>query len=261
MGGYNLGQYLPGHSLIHRLDPRGKILLTLTLSIFILRMGGWTGLLISVFLAAIYCFSRVPFRRWIESLKPMAWIFILIFLLHLFFTGGSPLFSFLFPLPWVTLEGFYQGTWVLWQFVLLVLSASLLTMTTRASELVMGLERLLRPLRLLGIPSHDLAMMISLALRFLPTFMEEIERIKIAQFARGADFRSGHPLQRARKVYFLALPVMIRLFRRADEIATAMEGRGYRRGSRTYLRELRWTRLDIGAGLLGVGFFALLYLL
>ncbi len=261
MIGYNLGQYLPGQSLIHRLDPRVKILFTVTLSILTLRMNGRTGLLISAFLALAVALSHGPLRLWIRGLKPMMVLFILIFLLHLFFSSGTPLFPLPISFPTVTVEGLYQGLWTIWQFTLLVLSASLLTMTARPSDLVNGMERLLRPLRLLGVPSHDLAMMISLALRFMPTFLEEIERMKTAQLARGADFQRGNPLQRGRKVYSLALPIVIRLFLRADEIATAMEGRGYRRGSRTYLRELRWTKLDIGAGFFGLGFFSLLFLL
>jgi len=259
MIGYHLGQYIGGESLVHRLDPRLKVLLTITLSILIFRMDIRAGLAISALLVLLGLISHVPFQLWAKSLKAMAWLFALIFSLHLFFTPGHPLFPLAIPFPWITASGFYRGSWVIWQFTLLILSASLLTMTTRPSAFVMGMESLLRPLGRWGFPSHDLAMMISLALRFLPTFLEEIDRIRTAQQARGADFRRGNPIRRMRRMYSLALPILIRLFRRADEVATAMEGRGYRRGPRTYLRELHWTGLDSGAAILSLGFFVLLY--
>ncbi len=258
---YPLGQYYGGRSLAHRLDPRLKVLLTVTLSLFILRMNLKAGLSISVFLVFWALTSQVPFRVWLKSLRPVAWLFALILFLHLFFTPGPPLFPLGIPFPWVTQSGLLRGSWLIWQFSLLLLSASLLTMTTRPSAFIMAMESLLSPLRGLGFPTHELALMISLALRFLPTFLEEIDRIKTAQQARGADFGNGNPIRRMKRMYSLALPVLIRLFQRADEVAVAMEARGYRRGPRTYLRELHWTALDSGAAVLSLGFFVLLYLM
>jgi energy-coupling factor transporter transmembrane protein EcfT len=131
-----------------------------------------------------------------------------------------------------------------WQFTLLILSASILTMTTSPTELVSGIERLLRPLKALRVPSHDIAIMISIALRFVPTFLEEIDRIKEAQMARGADFKSGPFIRRVKSAASLSVPLVLCALRRADELATAMEARGYSRGPRTYMRELSMARSD-----------------
>ena len=163
----------------------------------------------------------------------------LLFVLHLFFTEGKAVPP--FPLWHITItyEGLYQGFLISWRFFLLLLAASFLTMTTSPSELVSGIERILRPLKIIRLPSHDIAIMLSIALRFLPTFLLEIERIKEAQTARGADFRTGTLYQRALTFRALVMPLIVNTLRRADELATAMEGRGYKRGPRTYMRELR----------------------
>ena len=260
MSRFHLGQYSPGISVIHRLDPRVKILSVIALSPYILQMEGWTGLLLSGFLAGIFLLSRLPFSLWVKSLKPMAWFLAVIFLLHLFFAEGTPLGA-RFAFPRLSAGGFYRGGLIIWQFVLLIMSASLLTMTTSPSELILGLERILRPLRILRVPSHDLAMMVSLALRFMPLLLEEIDRMKTAQMARGANFAERNPLRRLQRITSLALPILIHVFLRAEELVDAMAGRGYRRGPRTYLRELRMTGHDYEAGAVVCGFFILLGLL
>lgn len=258
---YPLGQYISGQSLAHRLDPRLKVLFTAALGLFILRMSLKTGLSITTFLVFCGLTSQVPFQVWLKSLRPAAWLMALIFFLHLIFTPGPPFHFLGIPFPWVTESGLLQGSWLIWQISLLLLSASLLTMTTRPSAFITALESLLFPLRRLGFPTQDLALMISLALRFLPTFLEEIDRTKTAQLARGLDLGSGNPIRRIRKIYSLCLPIVIRLFQRADEVALAMEARGYRRGPRTYLRELNWTTKDSGAAVFILAFFLLLYFL
>jgi energy-coupling factor transporter transmembrane protein EcfT len=156
----------------------------------------------------------------------------------------------------VTYEGLGLGAAVTWQFVALVVSAAVLTMTTAPSELVGGFERLLRPFNRLGVPSHDIAIMVSVALRFVPTLLEEVERMKEAQAARGADFAGGGLIRRLRKMATLVIPLILCTFRRADELALAMEGRGYHRGPRTYLRELKFTRADYAALLAVTAFLA-----
>jgi len=241
---YNLGQYLPGDTIIHRLDPRVKILSVLTLSFLVFR-GAWPdAALISSFLAILMVTASLRWTQVVDSLRPLALFVVLIFLLHALFPEGmssSPALSFQVN---VTTEGVLRGAFVSWQFICLLLCATVLTVTTSPTELVAGMERLLRPLGRLRIPTHQLAMMVSLALRFMPVLLEELERIKTAQLARGADFRSGSLVRRARAAASLAVPLIVGAFRRADELADAMAARGYRNGPRTTLRELRMTVLD-----------------
>ena len=241
---YHMGQYIPGESIIHRLDPRVKIGSAVVLSILILKGEMLTAATTSAFLVALVPISRLTLRHMANALRPMSFFFVLLFLLHLFFTDGTPIPP--FP-PWrvtVTYQGLYMGTMTTWQFTLLILSASILTMTTSPTELVSGIERLLRPLKALRVPSHDIAIMISIALRFVPTFLEEIDRIKEAQMARGADFKSGPFIRRVKSAASLSVPLVLCALRRADELATAMEARGYSRGPRTYMRELSMARSD-----------------
>ncbi|MFH1954511.1 MAG: energy-coupling factor transporter transmembrane component T [Pseudomonadota bacterium] len=241
---YHIGQYVPGESIIHRLDPRVKIGSAVVLSILILKGGILTEGIASAFLLALVPCSRLAPHHMRNALRPVMFFFVLLFFLHLFFTDGTPIPP--FP-PWhvtVTYEGLHRGAMITWQFMLLILSASILTMTTTPTELVSGIERLLRPLKILGVPSHDVAIMISIALRFVPTFLEEIDRIKEAQMARGANFKTGPLARRAKATLSLLMPLVLCSLRRADELATAMEARGYRRGPRTYMKELSMTRAD-----------------
>lgn len=238
------GQYVPGRSVVHRLDPRVKILSALLLSVVILNANAVEGLVVTIFLFTAIALSGLSGHRVAEALKPFVWFFAVLFSLHLFLTDGQPVFG---AVTAITYEGIERGTAVTWQFVALVASAAVLTMTTVPSELVGGLEKLLRPLRRLGVPSHDIAFMVSVAMRFVPTLLEEVERMKEAQSARGADFGSDGIVRRLRKLASLVIPLILCTFRRADELALAMEGRGYHRGPRTYLRELKLTRADYAA--------------
>jgi energy-coupling factor transporter transmembrane protein EcfT len=243
---YNLGQYLPTDSPIHRLDPRIKILSVVALSVMILRTHGFEPALISLFLAAAAFVGRMKPRHVIDALRPLAFFLCILFFLHLFFTAGRPLLKFP-PGITVTFEGLHRGLLTTWQFVALVTGASILTLTTSPSRLISGLERLLRPFSCLGIPSHDIAVMISLALRFVPTLLEESERVRKAQLARGIDFKKGNIIKRFKTVSSLIVPLALGSLRRAEELARAMEGRGYERGPRTYLRELRLAPSDYTA--------------
>lgn len=258
---YLLGQYIPVSSIISRLDPRVKILSLIVLSFAILRADGWTVLLVSLFWILILYAAHLTLSQLFRTMRPLLLFFILLFALHLFFTPGSPLFP---GFPWlkgISREGLCRGALVTWQFAALVIGSSLLTMTTSPSELISGVERLLRPLNRLGVPSHDLATMISLALRFVPTVLDEFNRVRKAQSARCADFSRGSPMRRIRSIAGLAVPVVLGALRRAEELAWAMEGRGYRRGHRTYLHELRLTRLDYAAGVLMILFLMELHYL
>jgi len=241
------GQYIPGNSLIHRLDPRVKIGAAIALSILTLRGGAFTESFLSAFLIALIPCSGLSAYQMGRAFKPVLVFFALLFFVHLLFTQGKPIPP--FP-PWrvtVTYEGLYRGAFTTWQFALLICNASILTMTTLSTDLVNGIERLLRPLRRIGVPSYDIAMMVSIALRFVPTFLEEIDRIKTAHIARGTTFGSGPLLRRILAAKSLLLPLVLRTMHRADDLVVAMEARAYQRGPRTYLKELSITWPDYAA--------------
>jgi len=244
---YNLGQYIHGDAITYHLDPRVKIVSVIMLSLLIFRANLLSGAIISAFIVFAILMSRLTLNHVLNALKPLAVFVFLLFFLHVFFTDGTALFTFsLFPVK-VTYEGLYQGAFVTWQIACLILTAAVLTMTTPPSELISGIETLLRPLRRIGVPSHDVAVMISMAFRFMPTLLEEFDRIRMAQMARGADIKSGSFSEKAKWAKALAIPLMISAFRRADELSDAMEARGYQRGYRTTLRELRIAPRDIAA--------------
>ena len=239
-----LGQYIAGESPIHRLDPRVKIASVIGLSIVVLRGDILTQLVVTAFLIGLIPVSRFSPGQLLKSLRPMMFFLGILFLLHLFFTNGKALPP--FPLWHVTItyEGAYLGVLISWRFGLLLTAASFLTLTTSPSELVSGIERMLRPLNVFRLPSHDIAIMISIALRFLPTFLKEIERIREAQMARGANFKTGSLHRRIRAVRALVMPLIFNMIHRADDLAVAMEARGYRRGPRTTMKELTLSRND-----------------
>ncbi len=255
---YHLGRYLPGSSPVHRMDPRIKILSVLALSIVILKAGGFGAIfLISLFLAASGTAGGMKPRHFAEALRPLVFFLVVLFLMHLFFTPGRPIAAF-YPGITVTAEGLNRGILTAWQFAALVAGSSILTMTTSPSELIGGIERLLRPFRRVGVPSHDIAVMISLALRFVPTLLDEAGRIRKAQLARGAAFTGANILHRIKAVATLAVPLTLGSFRRAEELARSMESRGYARGGRTYLRELRLSPGDYAASAVVAAFLAAL---
>ncbi len=261
----HLGQYISGTSVVHRLDPRVKLGTTVFLSILILKGDFMTQCWVTAFLLLMIPLSRLTLVHIGAAIRPMRFFLGLLFFLHLLFTTGTPIPP--FP-PWpvtVTYQGLYTGAFVIWQFSLLILSAGILTMCTPPGDLISGIERFLRPLRIVGVPSHDLALMISIALRFVPTILEELNRIREAQTARGARLGSGPVYKRMRATASLLIPLILGITRRADALAVAMESRGYKRGSRTYLRDLRMGRKDYLAVILIVGFMgieaALRYLL
>jgi len=243
----NLGHFVDNGSMLGRLDPRIKIASTVALSILIFRASWMEVYLISLFLLIIIRTARLQFGPMLHAIRPLFLFAVLFFLLHLFFTDGTAPLTLPFLPIRISQEGLYRGAMVAWQFIALVLCGVILTMTTPPSELVSGLEKLLYPLKYLGVPVQEIAVMVSMALRFVPTMLEEFDRIRMAQMARGADFHRSGMLHRAKITAFVAIPLMISAFRRADELAEAMESRGYHRGPRTALRELRIDGRDFAA--------------
>lgn len=261
IGNITLGQYFPGDSLIHRLDPRCKILLTLLYIITIF----FCDSLISVAISAAYLFaviklSRIPFINFIRGLKSILFIIAFTALINLFMVRGTTIVSF-GPLS-ITYEGVRQAVAMVIRVFFLITGTSVLTFTTSPIRLTDGIERLLSPFSKIGLPSHELAMMMSIALRFIPTIVEETDKIMKAQSARGADFKSGGLIKRAKSFIPVLVPLFISAFRRADDLALAMECRCYRGGKgRTRLVQLKFSTSDVYAAVFTILFMALIIVL
>jgi energy-coupling factor transport system permease protein len=252
-----IGQYLPLDSPVHRLDPRTKLLAVAALVTMLFLVQGFAGYgLVVAFLGVAVALSRIPLRYLIRGLRPLWPIILITLALHLFMTEGRVL-AYLGPLR-MTYEGLTRGLLMTVRLLLLIALTSLLTLSTSPIALTDGIESLLKPFRRFGVPAHELAMMMTIALRFIPTLLEEAEKIMKAQMARGADFESGHLMQRAKNLIPLLVPLFVGAFRRADELATAMEARCYRGGEgRTKFRPLAMNRAD-WATLGGTALFAVL---
>lgn len=242
-----IGQYVPGNSPIHKLDPRTKLSTVLVYMVALFVVNTFTGyLLVGLFTAAIIALSALPLRFVLRGLRPLLVILIFTLVLNIFLTPGEVLAQ-AGPVA-VTREGLLRGTFMALRLVFLVLGTSLLTLTTSPISLTDGLERLLAPGKRIGIPAHELAMMMSIALRFIPTLIEETQKIMKAQAARGADFESGNVFHRARNMVPLLVPLFVSAFRRADDLALAMEARCYRGGEgRTRMKEMHMSGRDFAA--------------
>ncbi|NLJ41790.1 MAG: energy-coupling factor transporter transmembrane protein EcfT [Clostridiales bacterium] len=254
-----IGQYFPGRSVIHRLDARIKILISFIFIITIFFVKSFWGYgFVFFFLAVIVGLSAIPVKYVVKGLRPLIFIILLTFSLNTFFTsGGTVLWSVGFLV--LTKEGLLQGVFMALRLIFLVSGTSLLTLTTSPIALTDGIENLLKPLRVIKFPAHELAMMMTIALRFIPTLLEETDKIMKAQTARGADFESGNILQRAKALVPLLVPLFISAFRRADELALAMESRCYRGGdNRTRMKILKLDKSDYFALLYTVGFVFLI---
>ena len=253
-----MGQYYPVDSRVHRLDPRVKLLLTIAFIVIVFIAKTFIGY--AVILGFVWLVSRlanVPFKMLLRGLKPLRLIIILTFLLNLFFTAGDTLWV-EFWIVRIYREGFYQAAFYSLRLVFLVIGTSLLTLTTSPVSLSDGIEMLLSPLKKIHFPAHELAMMMTIALRFIPTLLEETDKIMKAQMARGADFESGNLISRAKAMVPLLVPLFVSAFRRAGDLAMAMESRCYHGGEgRTRLRVLKITKQDI----LATGAMVLLLLL
>lgn len=244
----SLGQHYPGNSLIHKLDPRSKILATLFFIIAIfLATGATSYIILSSFVFFVILLSKLPVLLVVKSIKPL-WIIIALTMGIHMFTGQGENVIFHWKIFKVTQEGLEMGAKMSMRLVLLLVISSVLTFTTSPIVLTDGIESLLRPFKRFGVPAHELAMMMTIALRFIPTLLEETDRIMKAQTARGADFSSGNLIQRAKNMLPLLIPLFISAFRRADDLAIAMEARCYRGGEgRTRMHELLYRNSDFVA--------------
>lgn len=240
-----LGQYFPGESIIHRTDPRLKIVLTMVFMITILIIDSYTAfLLFTLFSLYAVLVSRIPIKYTLKGLKPIMFIIVFAAFMNIFFTPGQTIFKFKFIS--ISIEGLDLAAKMALRLTMLVISTSLLTLTTTPIALTDGIERLFQPLKHLKVPVHEFAMMMTIALRFIPTLLEETDKIMKAQASRGADFDSGNIIDRAKSFIPILIPLFVSAFRRADELADAMNARCYRGGiGRTRMNELRFTRVDL----------------
>lgn len=245
-----LGQYYPEQSVVHRLDARTKILGTLLYIIEIFLVNSFAGFgLVILALGILIGISRVPVRFIFKGLKAVVFIILLTFVLNLFMFDGTVLWHWKFLT--VTYEGLYRSCFMALRLILLIIGTSMMTLTTKPMELTDGLEKLLKPFNRLGLPSHEIALMMSIALRFIPTLLEETDKIMKAQQARGADFESGNLIQRVKNMIPILIPLFVGSFRIAQDLALAMEARCYHGGvGRTRMKEIVFSRRDGVAGVL-----------
>jgi len=239
-----IGQHYPIESTIHSLDPRSKILISIAFIVSLFLIDSLVGFLVVVaFLALVIILSKVPFTQVLRGLKPILLIIFLTFIINLFMTPGETIWSFGFLD--ISREGIYQASFMGIRLALLIVGTSMLTLTTSPIMLTDGIEQLLSPFKKIGLPAHELAMMMTIALRFIPTLMQETEKIMKAQKARGADFETGGIIARAKNLIPILVPLFISAFRRADELAVAMESRCYHGGDgRTRMKQLKLTFTD-----------------
>ncbi len=243
-----LGQYFPGNSVVHRLDPRTKLVVLIAYIVALFMAGSWISYGVCfVFLAISIAISHIPLKSVLHGMKTLVVILIFTGVLNLLFTGGETVL-----LSWwvitVTMEGLVRAIFMVTRILMLITATFLLTYTTSPISLTDGLESLLNPLKKLHVPVHELSMMMCIALRFIPTLIEETDKIMAAQKARGADFETGKLMQRVKALIPILVPLFISAFRRADELATAMECRCYHGGDgRTKMKLLRYKRNDFTA--------------
>lgn len=255
-----LGQYYPGESWVHRLDSRIKIIVTLAYIVALFIVPDFWGFLIAIAaLAIVIAVSRVPLHFILKGLKPIFLIILFTFVINMFMIPGRVIAH-----VWIltiTEEGLYTAFFMAGRLILLIIGSSLLTLTTKPINLTDGIESLLSPLKRIGVPAHELAMMMTIALRFIPTLLEETDKIMKAQQARGADFESGNIIRRAKSLIPLLVPLFISAFRIAQELAMAMEARCYRGGQhRTRMNAMKLGKRDLAAVILLILFLTAIVL-
>ncbi len=257
-----LGQYFPGDSFIHRLDPRTKLLMVVAYIVALFNAQGWAGyVVVAGFLALCIKISSIPLKAITRGLKPVLMIVVFTGVLNLFYTPGThEIFTvFGFTLTWEAVE---RAFFMILRIMLLIMGTFLLTYTTSPISLTDGLEKLLDPLKKIKFPVHELSMMMCIAMRFIPILMEETDKIMSAQKARGADFETGSLMDRAKALIPILVPLFISAFRRAEELGTAMECRCYQGGEgRTKLKHLHFTKLDFTAFAAGAVLIAVVLVL
>lgn len=239
-----LGQYYQTESVIHRMDPRVKLGGTLLFIISLFFFKNFLGYAIAaIFLGTVIKLSKVPFKFMVRGMKTIMLLLLITVLFNLFLTPGTPIFT-----VWrltVTVEGVRMAVSMAVRLSLLIIGSSLMTLTTTPNNLTDGMEKIMRPLKIFKVPVHEVAMMMSIALRFIPILLEETDKIMKAQIARGADFESGNLIKRAKALVPLLVPLFISAFRRANDLAMAMEARCYRGGEgRTKMKPLIYARWD-----------------
>lgn len=255
MNDITIGQFVEGRSLIHRLDVRIKLLLMLCCIVFVFIAGNYFSLAImTAFTIFIMLMTRIGLFRYIKSIKAVIVIVMFTAILNLFYGSGEPIFKWGFME--ITAAGINNAVFVAARVILLVLISGVLTFTTSPTDLTDGLERIMRPLKLLHIKVHEIAMMMSIALRFIPTFFEEFNKITNAQKARGADLENGNFIARIKSFIPILIPLFISSFRRANDLATAMECRCYNSGiGRTRMKILKIKKRDILATIISITVF------
>ena len=252
-----IGQYYPANSILHKLDPRVKFVATMVYIISLFVASSWVVYALSaIFLAGSILLSKVPFGFMVRGLKPILMILVITLFFNLILTPGDVVFS-----VWiikVTKEGILLAVKMAIRLIFLIMGASVMTLTTTPNQLTDGLERLLRPLNVIHVPVHEIAMMMSIALRFIPILLEETDKIMKAQMARGADFETGGLIQKVKNMVPLLVPLFVSAFRRANDLAMAMEARCYNGGSgRTQMKPLVYKNRDYVAYAIVFAYLAL----
>jgi len=239
------GRYIPGDSLVHRFDSRAKLISAISFIIIIFFANNWlTYLALALFVLLAVKLSQISFSFFINGVKPLIWLILFTVFLQILFTGGSTELFSLGPIV-ISQEGIINGVYIFIRFVLIIFVSTLLTLTTMPLDLTDAIEYLLDPLSKIKVPVHEIALMLSIALRFVPTLMDETEKIMNAQRARGIEFGEGNLYQQMKSIVPMLIPLFVSSFNRADELATAMEARGYQGGEgRTKFRQLEWESKD-----------------
>lgn len=256
------GSYVPGTSGLHRLDPRLKLLTCFWYVILIFAVNSaWGYLFMALCLVGLMILSKVPIRFYWAGIRPLVWVILITVVVQLLFSSGGTTY-WRWGILAVTAGGLSQAGVIFCRFILIITASTVLTVTTAPLQLARAIETLMRPLAKLRVPVNQIAMMISIALRFIPTIMDEVMTIMQAQRARGVNFAAGGLLTRAKRLVPIMIPLFVSAFRRAEDLATAMEARGYDpEGERTHYRQLRWQHQDswalVGVGLATGLFFAL----
>ena len=252
-----LGQYFPGDTVVHRLDPRTKLLLVIIYIVGLFNSIGWASYAFVILVTALsMAISKIKPRSALKGLKPLVIIIILTAVLNIFYTDGTPIVE-----GWIiTWEGIERAVMMSLRIILLIVGTFMLTYTTSPIALTDGLEIMMGPLKKIKIPVHEMSMMMSMALRFIPTLIEETDKIMSAQKARGADFDSGNLFQRAKALLPILVPLFVSALRRADELAVAMESRCYHGGEgRTRMKQLKMQGIDAWALVLGAMFLSAIF--
>ena len=251
-----LGQYLPGKSPIHRTDPRSKILLLITYIVVIFLCKNFVSLLLmSLFSILIILLTGISFFKYLKSLRMIIFVIIITGILNLFYGSGDVLCElWIFK---ITTGGIYNALFVIVRITILMMVSAVLTYTTSPTDLTDGLERLMKPLTIFHVKVHEIALMMTIALRFIPVLLEETDKIMNAQKARGADMESGNVFQRVKALTPVLIPLFVSSFRRANDLAMAMECRCYNGGkNKTRMKVLRFSKIDLAASIISVVIFA-----